>query len=159
MAMDYSIGRMPKLLLTNLENLMRKLLLCLLLLPGLALACVQSVKVKQDSNGVIYVTYTKLQNLNNPTTSPKVQIVPLHCVFSTKYDGNITFIQLNQMKNNFIHVSKDYPYIYTFKAPIGYNPYQATLTFANIGCNSGADGDKCIQAKQQRLDDLIINCT
>lgn len=137
---------------------MRKLLLCLLLVPGFVLACNQSIKVKQNTVGFIYLEYSKFQNLNEPSGIQYANIKPIICTFSTHYKGKINFQYATTTEGTTTTISNTSPLTHTFIKSIIYNIDRVQINIRNYGCNTGFDGDKCMQAKQQRLDDLIINC-
>jgi hypothetical protein len=143
----------------------KMILLSLLLLPCFALASVTTIKIKDNETKPIYLNLYKFQELNK-----NAQIPPVTCFITTKYDGNIrtiTFSNLidsnNKPISNSQFVSKNHPvreYIagrFTTEELSQPNP---VLLFWNYhGCSIAKDGQKCTDAKNMGLDNIIVTCT
>jgi len=121
----------------------------------------QHVEVGVNDNGFIYFMYPDLMPYTKEINGQQyAAIKKLTCRFSTKYSGTISFFMRNEAAEPETKtITSNTPMTYVFS---GYMPYiegrSPSFDFYNFGCNSGTDGDKCIEAKQQKIDTLIIDC-
>jgi len=147
----------------NLSNL--KILLVVFIglgLYGNGYACGQNLNIKTNSNDFIYFELPNFQpftEIKNSMTYAKIR--PITCKFSTKYTKNITFQVTPHDGYNYMKktITAQTPFKYVFQGFYPYGDgYFSPLDIFNNGCSSATDGDNCIEAKQQNLDNLIVNC-
>jgi len=129
---------------------------------GVAFACPQHLIVKPQKTGYIYVIYSNFQKIYSNINDATYDHYPVTCKFSTKYNGKVSIVFGNYVTKSHgpMVISATNSYKHTFNEPLNSLGLEIpAIAVANIGCNSGLDGEKCILAKETHRDNLIVDCS
>lgn len=122
----------------------------------------QKLDIKSNKTGIINFIFPNLMPFIKIIDGQKyAAIQPITCQFTTKYTRKVNLLIASGNNNKEIQqeITASTPFNYTFQGYYFYSQIQSSYSqIHNFGCNSGTDGDECIEAKQQNIDNLIVNC-